>query len=114
MKKLNVVVCLMLLGLLLGFVPQSVTTAAASDAATVKLLTNTAGADEEKTSEKTFTGLIGQLDDGRFALQESNSNYVYLLDDQEKAKQFAGKKVKVIGSLDSSAGVIKVTDIQAA
>jgi len=112
MKKLNVVVCLMLLGLLLGCVPQSVTTAAASQAASPQL-TSTASADES-SSEKTFTGTIGQLDDGRFALQESNSNYVYLLDDQEKAKQFAGKKVKVIGSLDSSASTIKVTDIQAA
>jgi hypothetical protein len=38
----------------------------------------------------------------------------YQLDDQAKAKQFAGKQVNVSGTLDKSTGKIRVSDIQPA
>ena len=36
----------------------------------------------------------------------------YQLDDQDKAKQFEGKQVKVNGSLDKASSTIHITDIQ--
>jgi hypothetical protein len=38
----------------------------------------------------------------------------HFLDDQNKAKQFAGKNVKVTGTLDATNNTIHVTDIQLA
>jgi len=38
----------------------------------------------------------------------------YHLDDQEKAKQFEGKQVKVSGSLDKATRTIHISDIQPA
>lgn len=38
----------------------------------------------------------------------------YQIDDQDKAKQFEGKQVKVSGKLDKATGTLQVTDIQAA
>lgn len=37
-----------------------------------------------------------------------------MLDDQDKAKAFAGKTVKVVGTLDASNNVIHVVEIQEA
>ncbi len=110
MKRLGKVLCVGTLGLLLGVFPQVAKSAAASDGTVIKA-THVARADADA---KTFLGVIGQLDGGRYALVERDTNTVYLLDDQEKAKQFAGKSVKVTGSLDASNSTIKVTDIQAA
>src|SRR5213594_3484131 len=38
----------------------------------------------------------------------------YQIDDQDKAKQFEGKQVKVSGNLDKATSTLRVTDIQAA
>src|SRR5437870_12716762 len=38
----------------------------------------------------------------------------YQIDDQDKAKQFEGKQVKVSGNLDKATSTLHVTDIQAA
>jgi Protein of unknown function (DUF5818) len=40
------------------------------------------------------------------------NSMTYQLDDQAKAKQFAGKQVTVSGTLDKSTSMIRVTDIQ--
>jgi hypothetical protein len=37
---------------------------------------------------------------------------VYKLDDQVKAEQFAGKKVKINGSLDSSTHMLHIFDVE--
>jgi hypothetical protein len=37
----------------------------------------------------------------------------YQLDDQEKAKQFEGKQVKVVGKLDLDTNLIHVENIEA-
>ena len=72
-------------------------------------------ADEQKTAPetKTFTGKIvksGEL----LVLSDAESKTTYKLDDQQKAKEFVNKDVKVIGVLDDSTGMIRVSSIEPA
>jgi hypothetical protein len=62
-----------------------------------------------------FAGKIIKAKNGQYALltDEQSGKGAYL-DDQDKAKQFEGKTVKVTGVLEASSGLIHVTDIQAA
>lgn len=50
----------------------------------------------------------------KFVLYNPTSKMVYQLDDQDKPMQFAGEKVKVMGTLDKATKTIHVTDIKAA
>jgi hypothetical protein len=92
-----------------------------------------------KTSEKTIVGYITDsscgldhsamkmggdkqctlkcVDDGaKFALADRAHKVVYALDDtsQQKAREFAGQKVKVTGEVDAKAKTIIATKIEAA
>ena len=49
----------------------------------------------------------------KFALFDAASKTTYQLDDQTKPKDFAGQKVKVTGTLDSSTHTIHVENIEA-
>ncbi|MFB3924380.1 MAG: DUF5818 domain-containing protein [Terriglobia bacterium] len=57
-----------------------------------------------------FTGRISE-EGGRYVLVDDLDRATYQLDDQEKAKEFEGKNVKVTGSLDSSTNTIDVAEI---
>jgi hypothetical protein len=62
---------------------------------------------------RTFAGKIvksGNL----LVLSDVEGKTTYKLDDQQKAKQFVNKDVKVIGVLDDSTGVIRVSAIEPA
>ena len=48
-----------------------------------------------------------------FVLYNPIGQTVYQLDDQKKPAEFAGQKVKVIGTLDKTTKTIHVTEIQA-
>ena len=48
-----------------------------------------------------------------FVLYSPITQTVYQLDDQKKPAEFAGEKVKVVGTLDKTTKTIHVTDIQA-
>ena len=61
---------------------------------------------------QTFTGTIVRRS-GKLVLKMDSSAATYQLDDQEKAKQYEGAKVKVIGTLDAGSGLIRVQQIQA-
>ena len=50
-------------------------------------------------------------DGGKYALYNAETKSAYSLDDQTKAKEFAGQKVKVEGTLDKSGKTIHVTAI---
>jgi hypothetical protein len=50
----------------------------------------------------------------KYVLYNKATKKVYQLDDQTKPAQFAGEKVSVKGTLDSSGSTIHVADIQAA
>ncbi|MGH9727471.1 MAG: DUF5818 domain-containing protein [Candidatus Acidiferrales bacterium] len=49
----------------------------------------------------------------KYILQDKTSGATYQLDNQEKAKEFVGKDVKVTGTLDPTTNTIQVSDIQA-
>ena len=68
--------------------------------------------DQPQQQTQTFVGKIVQLKDGQLALltDEQAGTGVYL-DDQEKAKQFEGQKVKVTGVLEIAKKMVHVTDI---
>jgi hypothetical protein len=50
----------------------------------------------------------------KFVLKDTASKTTYQLDDQEKAKEYAGKSVKVSGTLDASTSMIRVSNIEPA
>jgi len=69
------------------------------------------GADQQQPMEKSFQGKI-EKDGDKFLLKTARASYD--LDDQEKAKSFEGKDVKVTGTLDASTKTIHVTNIEPA
>lgn len=68
---------------------------------------------QQKT--QTFVGKIIKAGNGQYALltDEQAGKGAYL-DDQEKAKQFEGKNVKVTGFLEEAKSLIHVTNIELA
>jgi hypothetical protein len=69
---------------------------------------------EMQTQEaKPFNGTI-MKEKGKLVLKDTAANISYQLDDQEKAKQFVGKQVKVTGKLDMNNNLIHVETIEAA
>ncbi|HYM76354.1 MAG TPA: DUF5818 domain-containing protein [Candidatus Dormibacteraeota bacterium] len=60
---------------------------------------------------KPFSGTIVK-EKGKFVLKDQATKSSYQLDDQEKAKQFEGKQVKVIGKLDVETNLIHVENIE--
>ncbi len=69
--------------------------------------------DQQKT--QTFVGKIVKAKNGQYALlTDEQAGKGAFLDDQEKAKAFEGKSVKVTGVLEASRALIHVTDIQPA
>ena len=65
---------------------------------------------------KTFTGTIQKLPSGKFALVTGQTPdgklSGHFLDDQENAKKYEGKQVKVTGTFDTDSNTIHVTNIQ--
>jgi hypothetical protein len=59
---------------------------------------------------QTFTGTIVK-DAGRYILKVSSTT-LYQLDDQEKAKQYEGKQVKIEGTLDANGNDLHITSIE--
>ena len=62
---------------------------------------------------KTFTGKIVK-DGDKLVLTDADGKTTYQIDDQQKAKAFLNKSVKVTGILDASTGQIKVIAIEPA
>ncbi len=62
---------------------------------------------------KTFTGKVVKTGD-KLILSDIDNKTTYQLDDQQKAKKFINKNVKVTGVLDVSSGMIRVTVIEPA
>lgn len=59
---------------------------------------------------QTFTGMI--VKDGDSYILKAAGTNVYQLDDQERAKQYDGKQVKVAGTLDASGNRLHVSRIE--
>ena len=71
-----------------------------------------AHAQAQQQSVQKFQGTIVKSKD-KYILQDKMSGATYQLDNQDKAKEFAGRDVKVTGTLDPSTNTIQVSDIQA-
>jgi uncharacterized protein DUF5818 len=59
---------------------------------------------------RSFEGKISKAGD-KLVLQESSTRQAYQLDDQDKAKQFEGKNVKVTATMDPNTNTLHVVDI---
>ncbi len=69
--------------------------------------------DQQKT--QTFMGKIVKINNGQFALlTDEQAGKGVFLDDQDKAKEFEGKNVKVTGVLDMAKKIVHVTNIELA
>jgi uncharacterized protein YdeI (BOF family) len=69
--------------------------------------------DMQNAASKPFSGTIVK-EKGKLVLKDSATNVSYKLDDQDKAKEFEGKQVKVTGKLDATSNQIHVENIEAA
>lgn len=65
----------------------------------------------QQQSVQKFQGTIVK-DKDKYILQDKTSGATYQLDNQDKAKEFAGRDVKVTGTLDPSTNTIQISDIQ--
>lgn len=74
-------------------------------------------AQQAQQENKTFTGKIQKLPSGQYALVTGQTAEGKLsghfLDDQENAKKYEGKEVKVTGTFDTGSNTIHVSNIQA-
>ena len=73
---------------------------------------------QAQQENKTFTGKIQKLPSGQYALVTGQTAEGKLsghfLDDQDNAKKYEGKQVKVTGTFDTATNTIHVTNIEAA
>jgi lipopolysaccharide export system protein LptA len=69
--------------------------------------------DPQTQDAKAFSGTIVK-EKGMLVLKDGTANVSYQLDNQEKAKAFEGKQVKVTGKLDMDTNLIHVENIEVA
>lgn len=103
-----------LFGLLAGFALAGLVYAAPHEPAMVFTtgsgeLATMAQATYGQAQEQTFEGKIMKKE-GQYVFQDATGKS-FLLDDQEKAKEFDGKKVKVTGTLTVATNTIRVANI---
>ena len=71
-----------------------------------------ASSSAESSEGTSFSGTV--VKSGAKYVLKTDTGSTYQIDDQEKAKQFEGKQVKVSGSLDKTTSMLHVTDISPA
>jgi len=72
-------------------------------------------AQQDQQKSETIVGKIVKAKNGQFALlTDAQTGKGFYLDDQEKAKPFEGKTVKVTGTVEAAKNLVHVTDIQEA
>jgi hypothetical protein len=67
--------------------------------------------DAQTQDAKPFNGTIVK-EKGKLVLKDTVTNVSYQLDDQDKAKRFVGKQVRVTGKLDMNTNLIHVDSIE--
>ncbi len=65
----------------------------------------------QESDVKSFIGKVTKSGEN-LVLKDSASKSTYKLDDQDRAKSFEGKDVKVMGTLDAATGTIRVVSIE--
>lgn len=73
---------------------------------------SSASSSAASSEASSFNGTVVKSGD-KYVLK-SDTGATYQIDDQDKAKQFEGKQVKVNGSLDKTTSMLHVTDISPA
>ncbi|HKI24690.1 MAG TPA: DUF5818 domain-containing protein [Candidatus Sulfotelmatobacter sp.] len=73
----------------------------------------TDAASAQHQSARSFEGTIEKAG-GKLVLQETSTQTAYQLDDQDKAKQYLGKNVKVMATMDPKTNTLHVVDISPA
>jgi DNA-nicking Smr family endonuclease len=71
---------------------------------------NQTAQDQQESSAQVFTGTIVK-DEARYVLKAADGAS-YQLDDQEKAKLYEGKQVKIVGSIDAHGTTLHITSIE--
>jgi len=66
--------------------------------------------DSQKPTQQTFTGTIVK-DAGLYVLKAAG-NTVYQIDNQDTAKQYEGKPVKVTGTLNADGHTLRIVKIE--
>jgi hypothetical protein len=66
--------------------------------------------ENDTTAARSFEGKIKKVG-GKFVLQDSSTGQAYVLDDQDAAKKYDGKNVKVTATIDPNTNVLHVVDI---
>jgi len=73
---------------------------------------------QDQQQNKTFEGKIVKLQDGKYALVTGQTAQGqmsgHFLDDQDNAKKYEGKQVKVTGTLEVASNTIHVSKIEEA
>jgi uncharacterized protein DUF5818 len=64
----------------------------------------------QASDPQTFSGKVAKAG-GKYILKDTANQTMYVLDDQDKAKQFEGQEVKVSGTLDAQTKTIHVSSI---
>lgn len=65
----------------------------------------------QASEAQTFAGTIAKVG-GKYVLKDQTNKMIYLLDDQDRAKEFEGKSVKVTGALNTATKTIRVAAIE--
>jgi hypothetical protein len=104
-RILTIIATLGLAGFGLNLSAQQTPSAQSQDAAAQQQQVNT-----QSQQSKSFEGKIMKSGD-KLVLQEASTQTAYQLDDQDKAKQFEGQKVKVVATMDSSTNTLHIVDI---
>ena len=110
MKKANLLVVLVALGVIAWAVPVAKVHAVSQGAVLTAQQDEPAEPAAQEAEAQTFTGQI-MNHDGKYTLHGEDDE-TYQLDDQEKAKGFDGKNVKVTGTLDEESMTIHVKGIE--
>ena len=64
----------------------------------------------QMADQQVFTGKVAEAG-SKYVLKDTATRATYMLDDQDRAKQFEGKEVKVNGTLDPQTKTIQVASI---
>ena len=112
MKKVNLLVVLVAFGVIAWAVSAMNVQAVGHNSLLTAQQDEPAEPATQETEAQTFVGQI-MNHDGKYALH-SEDGKTYQLDNQDKAKEFDGKKVKITGTLDEESMVIHVSEIEEA
>jgi Protein of unknown function (DUF5818) len=108
-RLLSIVALLGMSGLGVTLSAQQTQSTPADQGSTAQQQQPTDAANPQQTA-RSFQGKIAKSGD-QLVLQEDATQTAYKLDDQDKAKQFEGKNVKVMATMDTTTNTLHVVDI---